>query len=132
MPNWMRAPLADGSTVVAYDVQQRGGRADRLLATRFWPDGRHAAVELPPAQPLQPTGWRIQRSVRHDATSGGLPQVLRTLEDTPFYARSVVRTQLCGQTVDAMHETLSATRFASPVVQALLPFRMPRRGGGAS
>jgi len=55
------------------------------------------------------------------------PQVVRTLEDTPFYARSVVRTQLCGQTVEAMHETLSATRFASPMVQALLPFRMPRR-----
>jgi len=54
--------------------------------------------------------------------------VLRTLEDTPFYARSMVQAQLCGEEVVAMHETLDARRFASPLVQALLPWRMPRRG----
>ena len=128
--DWMRAPLQDGSTVVVYDVQQKGGRADRTIGTRFWPDVTHAAVELPPRRSLNRTGWGVSRTVRCD--SGGRlpvaePRLVRTLEDTPFYARSVVQTQLCGQTVTAMHETLSATRFASPLVQALLPFRMPRR-----
>jgi carotenoid 1,2-hydratase len=30
--------------------------------------------------------------------------------------------------VHAVHETLDLRRFASPWVQVLLPFRMPRRG----
>jgi len=129
--DWMRAPLQDGSTVVVYDVQQKHGRADRVIGTRFWPDGTVAEVQLPSRHTLERTGWQLARTVRCGPGGGNLkaaaPQVVRTLEDTPFYARSVVRTQLCGQTVEAMHETLSATRFASPMVQALLPFRMPRR-----
>jgi carotenoid 1,2-hydratase len=126
--DWMRAPLADGSTVVAYDVRQRNGRADRVIGARFMPDGTAQAVDLPPRRTLSRTGWGITRSVPCDGAPGPAARVLRSLEDTPFYARSVVGTRLLGQDVDAMHETLSATRFASPVVQALLPFRMPRRG----
>ncbi len=122
--DWLRAPLSDGSTVVAYDVRQREGREDILIGQRFWPDGRHAAVDLPPRRALAASGWRVARTVRSE---GAAPRVRQTLEDTPFYARSVVETQLCGEPVVAMHETLSATRFASPLVQALLPFRMPRR-----
>jgi carotenoid 1,2-hydratase len=51
----------------------------------------------------------------------------RILEDTPFYARSVIRAQLCGETAIGMHESLSLDRFASRYVQWMLPFRMPRR-----
>lgn len=123
--DWLRASLPDGSTVVVYDVQQSGGRSDRLFGTRFWPDGRTEEVLLPERQRLPRSRWQIERQVRCE--EGAAAQVLRTLEDTPFYARSVVQTQLCGHTVQAMHESLSATRFASPVVQAMLPWRMPRR-----
>jgi carotenoid 1,2-hydratase len=120
--DWMRTPLPDGSTLVGYDVRLKGG-GERLIGTRFWPDGRTGAVALPPRVPLSPSGWRIHRQVRSEAAAS----VQRTLEDTPFYARSVVRTHLCGHEVTAMHETFSARRFAQPWVQALLPFRMPRR-----
>lgn len=51
----------------------------------------------------------------------------RTLTDAPFYARSVIGTHLLGEPVTAIHESLSLTRFASPWVQAMLPFRMPRQ-----
>ncbi len=122
--DWLRAPLTDGSTVVVYDVRQSQGRADRVIATRFWPDGRQAPVEPPPRQALPASRWRVPRTVRSES---GETRVLRTLEDTPFYARSVVQARLCGEPVVAMHETLSATRFASPWVQLMLPFRMPRR-----
>jgi carotenoid 1,2-hydratase len=50
------------------------------------------------------------------------------LEDSPFYARSLLRTHLLGEEVVAMHESLSLQRWAQPVVQIMLPFRMPRRG----
>lgn len=123
--DWMRAPLADGGSAVVYDVHGRAGQADRLLGLRFDAHGASEPLALPARRPLAPTGWRIARAVRCDDTA--LPSVERTLEDTPFYARSLVRTQLGGQSVEAVHETLSATRFASPWVQALLPWRMPRR-----
>ncbi len=78
-----------------------------------------------PAAALPRSGWRIARETRSDR---GRPAVLvETLEDTPFYARSLVKTSLAGESVTAMHESLSLDRFANPVVQAMLPFRMPRR-----
>ena len=49
-----------------------------------------------------------------------------SLEDTPFYARSLLTTRLLGATVPAMHESLCLDRFAARWVQAILPFRMPR------
>ena len=38
-----------------------------------------------------------------------------------------VRIELLGEKLLAFHETLSVPRLLSPVVQAMLPFRMPRR-----
>jgi carotenoid 1,2-hydratase len=66
----------------------------------------------------------VARQARADDT----PQVARTLEDTPFYARSLLRLSLAGQRSDAIHETLDVDRLRMPAVQCLLPFRMPRRG----
>ena len=64
----------------------------------------------------------LARSVRsEDAAS-----VVRTLEDAPFYARSVISARLLGEPVTLMHESLSLDRFKMPIVQAMLPFRMPR------
>ncbi len=121
--DWLRAPRADGSTAVIYDVREKGG-AERLIGMRFARDGSATPVDLPPRAPLAGTGWRVQRQLRCDA--GVRPQVLRTLEDTPFYNRSVVGTQLGGEAVVAVHESFDARRFGAPWVQALLPFRMPR------
>jgi carotenoid 1,2-hydratase len=49
------------------------------------------------------------------------------LEDAPFYSRSLLRTSLYGEPADAIHESLDLNRFRAPLVQAMLPFRMPRR-----
>ena len=57
----------------------------------------------------------------------GPVQVVHQLEDTPFYQRAMVRSELLGQAVTSFHETLNVPRLVSPVVQAMLPFRMPRR-----
>lgn len=65
--------------------------------------------------------------MRSDA--GHPARVLRTLEDGPFYARSLVGATWLGEPVQALHESLSLRRFSAPWVQAMLPFRMPRRGG---
>ena len=51
---------------------------------------------------------------------------VRTLEDAPFYARSQLAGRVFGDDVQVMHESLSLDRFQMPIVQAMLPFRMPR------
>ena len=57
----------------------------------------------------------------------GDAHVRRTLEDTPFYARSVVSARFADASHDWVHESLSLDRFANPLVRLMLPFRMPRR-----
>jgi carotenoid 1,2-hydratase len=126
--DWLRTAAPDGSTAVIYDVQPsdiRRGGASRLVTQRFSPDGSSSDFEASPRQRLGPSAWwRIDRQVRAAAS----PRVLRTLEDTPFYARSLIEMQSGNsQRVQAVHETLDVPRLVSPIVQAMLPFRMPRR-----
>jgi len=125
--DWSRARMADGSTAVIYDVRQLSG-ARTLLAERFKPDGSwESFTPVPHREALPSTLWRIDRGIRAD---DGKAQVLDTLEDTPFYARSLVQTQLLGEQVTAVHETLEPQRLKSRAVQMMLPWRMPRRNGG--
>ena len=123
--DWSRAQLADGSTAVIYDVTQLNGTRT-LLAERFKPDGSWQSFEASPKREALPnTLWRIDRGIRADA--GTASRVTETLEDTPFYARSLLQTRLLGEQVVAVHETLQPQRLASRAVQMMLPFRMPRR-----
>jgi carotenoid 1,2-hydratase len=119
---WTRLPLRNGDAIF-YDTTLRGGE-NVTLALRYDRHGAVSAVEPPPQHVLPRTGWRIDRSVRSEVTNG---ISVRTLEDTPFYARSSVSTTIAGEHTTGMHESLSLERFASPWVQAMLPFRMPRR-----
>ena len=123
--DWSRARMADGSTAVIYDVTQLNG-ARTLLAERFKPDGSWQSFEAAPKrEALASTLWRIERGVRSDV--GTTSSVVQTLEDTPFYARSLLQTQLLGEQVTAVHETIEPPRLTSRAVQMMLPFRMPRR-----
>lgn len=121
--DWSRARLRDGSTAVVYDVRQTNG-SERLIAERFMPDGRVLPFEPPPRQPLPATLWRVGRSMRSAPEAPA--QVLQTLEDAPFYARSLLRTELLGETVTAVHETLDAQRLTAWPMPYMLPWRMPR------
>ena len=56
----------------------------------------------------------------------GHASVIKTWEDAPFYARSTLASRLYGEQVVAVQESLDLRRFASPIVQFMLPYRMPR------
>jgi carotenoid 1,2-hydratase len=120
---WSRADTRKGM-VVCYDtiVRDQGCPA---LAMRFDRTGTVEHLEPMPRAKLRSTGWRIPRTAHGDAQQ--LVTVKRTLEDAPFYARSQLSATLFGETADVMHESLSLDRFRMPIVQAMLPFRMPRR-----
>jgi carotenoid 1,2-hydratase len=119
--DWLRAALPDGRTAVLYDGQRRDG-TPFSIAQAFGPDGTALALDAPPAQALPPSGWRLERHARCGA--GARPQVRQSLEDAPFYARCLLDTRIQGQDVTAVHESLDLRRFAAPVVQWMLPFRM--------
>lgn len=121
--NWSRSHTAEG-TIVTYDVTAKDG-GFRSAGRTFDASGRMNVPKLPGVRSLPLTLWRVPRAIRCD--EGCAPRVLRTLEDTPFYSRSIVETRIGGQTLTAIHESLSLTRVANPIVRCMLPFRMPRK-----
>jgi carotenoid 1,2-hydratase len=109
---------------VLYDATRRDGSA-LSLALMFDEQGQAEKFVVPPLVDLAATPWRLARSTRSDRPLSA--KVIQTLEDSPFYARSILQTHLLGEAAVAVHESLSLARWARPVVQAMLPFRMPRR-----
>jgi carotenoid 1,2-hydratase len=130
--DWSRVHRSDDS-LVFYDVARRsdgvqneeataGGEAG--LALRIDKSGEVERIEAPPRQALPPTGWRLPRSTRGETETP--PRLCKTLEDAPFYARSLLEGRYGGEQAAIVHESLSLQRFRMPIVQAMLPFRMPR------
>ncbi|MGC6399086.1 hypothetical protein ACNI3Q_00725 [Sphingomonas sp. FW199] len=122
--HWSRAHLGRDVAVI-YEGQRRDG-SHFGSALRFGPDGTPEEAELPLVAPLPPSGWLLGRQTRADR---GLASVIRTWEDAPFYARSTLRTQLFGENVTAVQESISLDRLIHPVVQFMLPYKMPREAG---
>ncbi|CAN5755277.1 carotenoid 1,2-hydratase [soil metagenome] len=121
--DWSRSALARQRCAVLYDVTRRDG-STRSLALEFDGRGGAAVFTPPPACSLPASAWRVPRATRsEDACTARVDQ---TLEDGPFYARSLLQTQLLGEPATAMHESLCLRRWARPAVQLMLPFRMPR------
>jgi carotenoid 1,2-hydratase len=119
---WSRARL-DQESIVFYDLLRRDG-SRHALALRYHENGSMKAFTPPPLTRLPTSGWRMRRLTRSDR--GAAATCLRTLEDSPFYTRSILDVPLFGQRAIAVHESLDLDRFRSPIVRAMLPFRMPR------
>jgi carotenoid 1,2-hydratase len=124
--DWCRAPLREGAAIL-YNARRRDGTR-QSLALRV--DARSQVTEVAPPPPasLPRTRWGIGRPTGADA--GHSPAVTQTLEDAPFYSRSVLATHLLGQPATAVHESLSLDRFRALPIQLMLPFKIPRRWYG--
>ena len=119
--NWSRHGSEEGADITYAATLLNG--AESSLALRFDGSGRMEQVAVPPEVHLPETAWRVARTTR----AFQVPAVSRTLEDTPFYARSIL--EVCGESEKrelVMHESLSLSRFKNGWVRMLLPFRMPR------
>ncbi len=121
--DWSRGVSNEGATIL-YDAQCRDG-SQRLLGLNFSKDGNMRTFDPPPRQSLGRGFWGVERYLRCE--EGQKPSLVRTLEDGPFYTRSVAKTVLQGEEITMMHESYNGDRFASPVVKLMLPVRMPRR-----
>jgi carotenoid 1,2-hydratase len=123
--HWSRARLHDRARVF-YDAEKRRG-GHTALSLEF--DSKGGLVERPAPDfvRLPQSAWRLPRVTRSAKTA----RVIATLEDSPFYSRSQIAHQIDGEEAVSVHESLDLDRFAKPVVQKMLPFRMPRRRGPA-
>ena len=120
--DWSRCRLNNGDTAVLYDIQRKDGTS-QVLAYRFHPQGHVSEFEAPTIKSMPKTLWAIPRRMRSESPV----HILQQLEDTPFYQRALLKSALLGETVQSFHETLNVGRLTSKVVQAMLPWRMPRR-----
>ncbi len=118
--NWSRSAHGD-DTAITYAVTQTDG-AERSFALRFAADGQLQQQEVPPSVPLPQTLWRVARETRSHCAA----TLARTLEDTPFYSRSLLSIADGDAARLYVHESLALDRFCAPWVRTLLPFRMPR------
>lgn len=120
--HWSRAHGRRDS-VVCYEGIRRDG-LPFASALRFGRDGIPTEEDaLPPVAPLPNTLWQMERKTRADR---GCASVIRTWEDAPFYARSTLESRLFGEPMVAVQESLDLDRFSSPIVQFMLPYRIPR------
>lgn len=122
--DWSRGTLADGRPVILYDTHRRDG-SNGLIALKFDAQGRASPFDAPPVTKVKRGFWGVSRAMAVD--SGHTASVEKTLEDGPFYTRSIINTRLMGQDARMMHESFSGDRFGSRIVKRMLPFRMPRR-----
>jgi carotenoid 1,2-hydratase len=118
---WSRAARKTGAAII-YDTVLKGG-ATSAFALDIAADGSVAETPVPPRKEMPATFWRMARHMRAAAPF----KAVSLLEDSPFYARTLLRVGTEEGEADAFHESLSLARFRNPVIQAMLPFRMPRR-----
>lgn len=121
--DWSRSMEVDRTTIF-YDVEARTGPM-KPIALSIDPSGTITHMTPPPPAPLPRTLWRLARRTPCDPTTD--PYVIETLEDSPFYARALISSRVNGNQTEFVHESVDLDRFRSPIVQLMLPFRMPRR-----
>lgn len=120
--HWLRASDETGTSVVYEAERRRGGSV--ALGRRYGADGHHAALPHTGTAALSTGTWGVRRPVPADPA--GAPRRVRTLEDTPFYTRSLVDLHLAGVPARAVHESLDLDRFDAGWVRFLLPYRIRR------
>jgi carotenoid 1,2-hydratase len=118
--NWCRSTTPN-CTQVFYDVTRRDGTT--FAFGRNFQNGIIIDIDLPARHSLSHGFWGMSR----DANSETPPTLIATLEDAPFYTRNQLAITVGDERRKAIHESLSLKRFAHPIVQLMLPFRMPRR-----
>ncbi len=113
--SWWRVEEPGGALRIGYRAELRGG-AIADASCRLTRDGSREARPAGAPVSLGLTRWGVERRAETGV------QLVRTLEDTPFYARSLVRR---GSAL-GVHETVSLDRFKSWWVQRMIPYRMRR------
>lgn len=123
--DWARGETADGRPILLYDSVLSSG-ANSRFGLAYSASGEALEFDPPKRQVLKRGFWGVGGGIACDDKAK--PVLRAPYEDTPFYRRSLVETEIGGDHVAMMHETLDCRRLAMPIVRLMLPFRMPRWG----
>ena len=118
---WCRGHDARGDTLITYARREVDGSTPVLPLRIDRAGGISSFAGSVEPRDLGRSLWGLRRSVHADPRAR--TKRVKNLEDTPFYARDVVRTQLDGSPVTAVHETFSVERLVSPWVEFMIPYR---------
>ena len=119
---WSRGHVPHGDTVVVYETHGAGPRGASITHAFRWNGRESTSFVAPRARPFRPSLWGIPRAAHADP--GHAPRLVKMLEDTPFYARSLVDTRIDGTSLQVVHESLAAQRLGKPWVRHLLEYKM--------
>lgn len=117
---WSRGQAQDGVAIL-YDTVEKSGHCSQLGL--YLGKCGVRSIEAPHRVSLGKGLWGMPDETRSESLARP-PELLRRLEDTPFYNRSLIRSTLLGQDCVSVHESLSLDRFTQGWVQFLLPFRI--------
>jgi carotenoid 1,2-hydratase len=120
--SWSRALLASGASVISYAAVDHANTASHIHLVAKQGGGAFGPVAGLTEQPLGRSSFGLARYLHADP--GARVHACKLLENSPFYARTRLRTQILGVPALVVHEQVSLTRFIAPWVQFLLPFRM--------
>lgn len=123
--HWQRSELGDHGGHIHYDARLLDGTSQSLSLqfsgnNQSLPIATEAELTTINSTPI----WRAGRSCRSVSAE---PVVQQTLEESPFYARSILNLDTGLGVQRVMHESLHLGRFRAPWMQWMLPVRMPRR-----
>jgi carotenoid 1,2-hydratase len=121
--DWARGATEDGRAILVYDAVLADKSRNRFGL--LYAEDEVREIELPARQRLVRGFWGVGWGVACDEAADA--NLCGVYEDSPFYRRSLVKTEIAGERLVMMHETLDCRRLANPLVRLMLPFRMPRR-----
>jgi carotenoid 1,2-hydratase len=121
--SWSRS-IETTQTRIFYDLVRRDGTT-HALAVMYDSGGTARPIQSPPQTRIGYSRWRLPLDIRSESNDAA--RKVDVWEDGPFYARSLIEHQVDSRHELSVHERLSLERFDRPWVQAILPFRMPRR-----
>jgi len=122
--DWARGQNGKEDATILYDAVLNNGTR-RTFGLAVSGDGRSIRFTPPPRRRLPRGFWGVRGGICCDGDA--TPRQLRRFEDSPFYSRALVETQLAGKRVTMVQETLDCRRLDTRLVRLMLPFRMPRR-----
>ena len=133
--DWARGRSGGDAATILYDAVLKDGRRHAIGLT-YADDGRSHCFSPPPRNPLPAGLWGVRGGIACDATAS--PQLVRRLEDTPFYNRALVRTSLSGRAShhgsrdavlqaigQSVGQTDAAVSHAAPAIRLIGGFIVP-------
>lgn len=119
--DWTRYEVGNEARI-AYDAIEQGGTSRPLSLTVA---GSLVSADAPVSYyALKRSMWGIPRRIPCDDGERG--EILETMVDAPFYARTAIRSTIGGQSVCGVTESLVLSRVSNPLVRLMLPFKTPR------